>query len=194
MEGGGDVEIEVKVPVADVAGIKARAENLGYAILRERHFEANILYDYQDRSLSLSGCLLRVRETPEGALFTFKGKVVHDPSFKVRPEVETLCESGSSLRSILENIGLRPFFRYEKFREEYEGEGGFLCLDELPFGHYLELEGEPSAIEALAAALDLDRATFLKRSYADLYGEHCRKLGIPFGDIVFPEAADRAHP
>jgi len=188
------VEIEVKVPVADVAAIKSRAEKLGYPIHQDRHFEANILYDYPDRSLSLSGCLLRVRETPEGALFTFKGKVVHDPNFKVRPEVETLCESGASLRSILENIGLRPFFRYEKFREEYSGEGGLLCLDELPFGHYLELEGEPDAIEALATALDLDRSTFIKRSYADLYGEHCRKLGVPFGNIVFSEAADRAHP
>jgi len=120
--------------------------------------------------------------------------VVQDPSYKVRPEVETRCESGQALSEIMENIGLRPFFRYEKFREEYRGEGGLLCLDELPFGHYLELEGDPTSIEALAKALELDPATFVKRSYADLYGEHCRSLGLPFGDIVFPKPPDDAHP
>jgi adenylate cyclase, class 2 len=188
------MEIEVKVPVHDLAKVRARALDLGYGLVRGRHFEANVLYDYPDRSLSLTGCLLRVRETPEGALFTFKGKVVHDPTFKVRPEVETICTSAQGLASILGNIGLRPFFRYEKYREEFSGEGGLLCLDELPFGHFLELEGTPSSIEALSKALQLEPDTFNKRSYADLYGEHCRKLGVPFGNIVFPTAAGDALP
>ena len=52
----------------------------------------------------------------------------------------------------------------------------------------------PESIAALAKALQLDPATFLKRSYADLYGEHCRSLGVPFGDIVFPQTAGDAHP
>ena len=188
------MEIEVKVPVPSLPAIRDRAVALGYEPVLPRHFEANILYDYPDRSLSLAGCLLRVRETPHHALLTFKGKLVQDPSYKVRPEVETRCESGQALSEIMENIGLRPFFRYEKFREEYRGEGGLLCLDELPFGQYLELEGDPVSIEALAKALELDPATFVKRSYADLYGEHCRSLGLPFGNIVFPQPPDDAHP
>lgn len=194
MEGGRPVEIEVKVPVPSLVAVRDRAVALGYEPVLPRHFEANILYDYPDRSLSLAGCLLRVRETPHHALLTFKGKVVHDPSYKVRPEVETKCESGPALRDIMENIGLRPFFRYEKFREEFAGEGGLLCLDELPFGQFLELEGDPASIEALAKALGLDPATFVKRSYADIYGEHCRSLGVPFGDIVFPHPPDHARP
>jgi hypothetical protein len=28
----------------------------------------------------------------------------------------------------------------------------------------------------------------------DLYGEHCRKLGIPFGDIIFAKKADEKNP
>jgi len=186
------VEIEVKVPVSDLGAVRDRALALGYEPVLPRHFEANILYDYPDRSMALSGCLLRVRETPHHALFTFKGKVVQDPNYKVRPELETTCESGPSLRGILENIGLRPFFRYEKFREEFRGEGCLLCLDELPFGCFLELEGTPDSIQALAGALELDPATFVKRSYADLFGEHCRERGIPFGDIVFPPQSDHA--
>lgn len=180
------MEIEVKVPIHDVRAFAERAKELGYERVRSRHFEANTLFDYPDRSLSISGCLLRVRETRQSALFTFKGRIVEDTRFKVRPEVETTCESGPNLRSILENVGFKAFFRYEKYREEYRGPGAMLCLDELPFGHFLELEGTPEGIEALTRELDLDPSTFIKRSYADLYGEFCRERSLPFGNIVFP--------
>jgi adenylate cyclase class 2 len=181
------VEVEVKVPVEDLAALADKARGLGLEQVGSRHFEANVLYDFPDRSLSIAGCLLRVRETHAGALLTFKGKVVEHPQLKVRPEHETLCESGDALKVILESIGLRAFFRYEKYREEYRGMGVLLCLDEMPFGRFVELEGDSQAIHDVAAALALSEETFVKRSYADLYGEHCRKLGIPFGDIVFAE-------
>lgn len=186
------MEIEVKVAVADVRTVAEQARALGWKVARPRHFEANVLFDFPERSLSLSGCLLRVRETEAGGLLTFKGRVEEHDRYKVRPETETLCDSGPAVRSVLESIGLRPFFRYEKYREEYQGPGALLCLDELPFGHFLELEGESEAIEAMAAALNISPERYIKRSYADLYGEHCRKLGVPFGDIVFPQAD--AHP
>ena len=184
------MEIEVKVPVNDVRHYAEKADGLGYEKTKARHFEANTLFDFPNRPLSLSGCLLRVRETPDNALLTFKGRLVAHDRYKVRPEEETVCDSGPNVRSILENIGLRPFFRYEKYREEYQAPDAILCLDEMPFGHYLELEGTPDGIEKLANALELDPETFVRRSYADLYGEHCRKLGIPFGDIVFPRDHD----
>ena len=184
------MEIEVKVPVDNVRPFAERAQELGYERVRSRHFEANTLFDYPGRVLSVAGCLLRVRETKQSALFTFKGKIVEDERFKVRPETETTCDNGPNLRAILESIGLRPFFRYEKYREEYRGPGAMLCLDELTFGHFLELEGSPEGIDELAKVLRIDPAIFVKRSYADLYGEYCRERAIPFGDIVFRSDAD----
>ncbi len=179
------MEIEVKVRVEDLKTYVGKAEELGYEVLQPRLFEGNFLYDFPERPLSISGCMLRVRETVEGALFTFKGKVVSHDRYKIRPEEETRCDNGEKLRAILENIGLRTFFKYEKYRREYQAPGAILCLDEMPFGNFLELEGSPESIEALAAALELDSSSFLRRSYADLYGEHCRKLGKPFGNILF---------
>ena len=46
------------------------------------------------------------------------------------------------------------------------------CLDETPFGCYLELEGEPQAIRAAMESLGLapDRAE--PRSYPELYAAH----------------------
>jgi adenylate cyclase class 2 len=184
------VEIEVKVPVESLEAIRQKAKSLGYSLAAERHFESNLLYDFPGRALGTVGCLLRIRQTPRGGLLTFKGKVVQHESYKIRPEHETWCDDAGAARQILEAIGLRPFFKYEKYREEYRAGDAMLCLDELSFGNFLELEGSPQAIETLAEALGLDRSTFNKRSYADLYAEHCRKLGQPFGDITFKDRPD----
>lgn len=179
------MEIEVKVPVENLDEIAKKAEKLGYEPVEPRHFEANVLYDYPDRSLSLAGCLLRVRDLGDKALFTFKGKAVAHDRYKVRPEDEVICSDGEKLMEILENIGFRASYRYEKYRKEYRTPDAFLCLDEVPFGFFLELEGTPESIENLAKALELDPSTFIRRSYADLYGEYCRKYGKSFGDMIF---------
>ncbi len=184
------MEIEVKVPVESLEAVREKARSLGYALAAERHFEGNILYDYPGRPLGAVGCLLRIRQTPRGGLLTFKGKVVQHESYKVRPEHETWCDDADAARQILDAIGLRPFFKYEKYREEYRAGEAMLCLDELPFGNFLELEGPPEAIETLADALGLNRDSFSKRSYADLYAEHCRAQGQPFGDILFKGRPD----
>lgn len=181
------MEIEVKVRVEDLESLAVKAQAIGLKLLKGRHFERNTLYDYPDRSLSVTGCLLRVRLEDGGGLLTFKGRTVHHDRFKVRPEIETACADAGSLEEILRNIGLKPFFRYEKYRTDYGGEGVQLCLDELPFGLFIEIEGSEETIEPLAEKLGLDPATFMKRTYADLYGEYCREKGLHFGDIVFPE-------
>ncbi|MEJ2368324.1 MAG: class IV adenylate cyclase [Acidobacteriota bacterium] len=181
------MEIEVKVPVEDLAVLRTQVEKLAYPRTRERHFEANTLFDYPDRSLSASGCLIRVRETTDGALLTFKGRVVQHDRYKMRPECETNCDTPQAVKTILQNLGLRAFFRYEKYREEYKSEDVSVCLDELPFGSFLELEGTPEGIERVAAALGLDDKTFEKRSYAAIYAEMRRAAGKPFGDIVFED-------
>jgi adenylate cyclase, class 2 len=185
------VEIEVKVRIEDLAEMARRAEALGLRLRKARHFEGNTLYDYPDRALSTCGCLLRVRQEDGEGLLTFKGKLVTHEKYKVRPEIESACADAKAVEEILRNIGLRPFFRYEKYRTEYEGDGVLLCLDELPFGRFLEIEGGEGTIDPLAERLGLNPSTFMKRTYADLYGEYCRENGIHFGDIVFPEKPSR---
>jgi len=157
----------------------------------ERHFERNTLFDYPERLLTERGCLLRVRSTPEGGLLTFKGRDRRDASFKVRPERETRCEDPDAMMGILESVGFRKFFVYEKYRSEYAAPGALLCLDELPFGRYLEIEGTPDSIPRVAALLGIGERAFLKSSYVDLYREICSREGRPLGDIVFEERDGR---
>ena len=185
MEKHGQLEVEVKVPVREPGRIKQVILEAGGKLVRERHFESNFLYDYSDRSLSASGCLLRIRELPEGALLTFKGKVIPHDKYKARPEAETICQDVAAIRSILHSLGFRPFFRYQKYREEHLLSETHVCIDELPFGFYLEIEGEPDGINETVERLGLDKDSFSRRSYASLYAEICREQGVPFGDILF---------
>jgi adenylate cyclase class 2 len=185
MEKPTQMEVEIKVPVKDIEEMKKRVVQSGGILKRERHFESNSLYDYSDRSLSASGCLLRIRELPEGALLTFKGKIVAHEKFKVRPEAETMCSDRQGIKTILHSLGFRPFFKYQKYREEYIINDTLVCVDELPFGYFLEIEGEEDKIEEVTEILSLDKSTFSKKSYASIYAEICRQEGKPFGDIIF---------
>jgi adenylate cyclase class 2 len=179
------MEVEVKVPINDPEEFKQRILKEGGTLKREKHFESNFLYDFSDRSLSADGCLLRIRELPEGALLTFKGKVLQHEKFKTRPEAETLCQDKQAIKAILHSIGLKVYFRYEKYREEYILSNALVCIDELPFGFFMEIEGNEEDIEKVTDILALDRNVFSKKSYAAIYAEICRQAGKPFADILF---------
>lgn len=179
------MEVEIKVPIKDPDEFRKKIIENGGSLKRERHFESNSLYDFADRSLSAQGCLLRIRELPEGALLTFKGKVLQHEKFKTRPEEETLCQDKQAIKGILHSIGLKIYFRYEKYREEYILNDALVCIDELPFGFFLEIEGDEANIDRVTEILQLDRNVFSKKSYAAIYAEICRQAGKPFSDILF---------
>jgi adenylate cyclase, class 2 len=94
---------------------------------------------------------------------------VPDAMLKIRPERETGIEDGEALEAILRALGFEPVMRMEKTRAVWERAELEACLDETPFGCYLELEGDPQAIRAAMESLGLapDRAE--PRSYPELY-------------------------
>ncbi len=70
---------------------------------------------------------------------------------------------------ILEALGLRPSFRYEKYRSIYglPGLAGVtLDLDETPIGDFLVAEGCRAAIDRSAALLGYRPADYITRATA----------------------------
>ena len=169
MEKRTHMEVEIKIPINNADEIREKILSKGGKIKREKHFESNYLFDYLDRSLSAQGFLLRVRDLPEGALLTFKGKVVTHEKYKTRPEAETICLDKEALKT----------------REEYILNDALVCIDQLPFGYYLEIEGEEENIEKVTEILELDKNLFSKKSYAAIFAEICREAGKAFTDILF---------
>jgi adenylate cyclase, class 2 len=181
-------EVEVKLRVPAPARLKRRLRELGFGVAKRRHFESNVVFDFADLRLRKVRSLLRLRWEGRRCTVTFKGTPRPSASYKIRREIETGVEDGMPLQQVFEALGLRPVFRYEKYRTAYapQGKNGpALLYDETPIGNYVELEGPKKLIDRLASQLGYRRKDYITASYATLQQEHCRKKGIPPRDMVF---------
>jgi adenylate cyclase class 2 len=80
---------------------------------------------------------------------------------------------------------------YEKYRTTYEFEDTLIMLDELPYGDFVEIEGETAEqIQAVATKLDLDWYAAIDRSYTALF-EYIRKtMRLSFTELAFENFKD----
>jgi len=154
--------------------------------------ETNYLYDFSDQRLRKARCLLRLRFEGRQGVLTYKGAPLPSDQYKIRREAETLVSDGRRVREILEAVGLRENFSYQKFRTVYALRGGaktpgppYLEYDETPIGDYLELEGPGPWIDQVAFRLGYSRQDFIIRSYATLYFQKCAERGQKPSNMVF---------
>src|SRR5579863_7560074 len=129
-------EIEIKLAVHDPRFVRRRLAVLGFRRASKRQFERNLLYDFPDRRLRKDGSLVRLRFEADRSLLTFKGQRVRQGRFKERPEIESRVNDGIETGKILEALGLRVAFRYEKYRTLYrkprDGAHREVTFDETP--------------------------------------------------------------
>jgi len=200
-------EIEVKLRVADVAALRRRLTKLGArAAGSGRVHEMNAVFDTPQGGLAKHGQLLRIRVVEGGkggrgkdaqrAVLTFKGaseKAEGDAGrYKVREEKEVELTDADGLREILEALGLRGWFRYEKYRTTYAfpksqrwAAGLQVMLDETPIGSFVELEGPRETIDRAADLLGFKRGEYITKSYLKLYLEDCQRRGVEAKDMLF---------
>lgn len=179
-------EIEIKLPVESVSEARRRLREAGFYIVKKRVFEKNTLYDTEGLDLRRSSRLLRVRESGKSYKLTFKG-VPEVSKHKSREEIETEIDDGPAFAEILERLGYAPIFRYEKFRTEFERNGGkgVATLDETPVGTYLELEGDPDWIDRMARELGFEEKDYITASYGRLFEEWRERTGSALQEMVF---------
>jgi adenylate cyclase class 2 len=184
--GGPRHEIEVKLRLESAEKGRRWLRQCGFQVSRRRLFESNTVYDTPGNDLRRKGFLLRVRRVGKTSTLTFKGRAI-PARHKTRPEIETLVSDPDMLSQILEKLGYRPVFRYEKYRTEYRrGEdAGVVTLDETPIGNFLELEGPPDWIDAAATMLGYRAGDYILLSYGSLYLQWCRRQGVRSGEMVF---------
>jgi adenylate cyclase class 2 len=183
---GNGMETEIKLAVPDPAAVLQAIHAAGFTEAKPRVFEANVLYDTQSGSLRERGELLRLRTAGTCNVLTWKGKAVPGPH-KSRPESEVEFADYGAMDDILQRLGYRPVFRYEKYRTEFRSNTapGVLTLDETPIGTWMELEGESKWIDSTARLLGFRDSDYVTASYGTLYREYCERAGIAPGWMVF---------
>lgn len=195
------LEVEIKLPVSNRTMILDRLRQLG-ARSRGRVLERNTLYDTPACDFRSLGRLLRLR-TETGSrrqtgLLTAKApptapsvRVATKSRYKQRLESEIEVASPARAARLLTSIGLRPAFRYEKYRTAFELPGLHIALDETPVGTFLELEGRPSAIDRVARALGYAPRDYFQGTYWDLYVADCRRKGRMPRNMLFSPQKSR---
>ena len=165
------LETELKLRIPATGPFRPLLEALGFREVISAQPEVSVLWDRQGE-LRAAGSALRTRAFAGHSRLTWKGPKVPDAMLKIRPELETAVEDLASLEAILHALGFEPVMRLEKVRAVWERAELEACLDETPFGCYLELEGDPQAIRVAMEGLGLapDRAE--PRSYPELYQAH----------------------
>ena len=155
----------------DRGALEGRLAGLGAAPGR-RENEKNVLYDDSGGRLKSEGCALRVRTVDDRGLLTFKGPSKVSGGIKSRIEWESEVDSAKAVAAILESLGYRPWFRYEKARTTWrfaDAARPVVVVDETPLGLFAEIEGADSAVRALAAELKVAETEFIGESYVALW-------------------------
>jgi adenylate cyclase class 2 len=177
-------EIKLRFESADLARQQVLSPAVGATPLRGRRLQEDCLLDTEDNQLLHRRSALRVRSENGKSLLTFKGPV-EPGAMKVREEYETVVADGEELLIILGALGLRVWFRYEKYREEYSAEDIVIAIDETPIGVFVEIEGSEDHIQRAAEAFGKAPGDYVTASYRSLYLDHCRAQGVAPADMLF---------
>jgi adenylate cyclase class 2 len=138
-----NLEVEVKFYVPDLAAFRQRLLAAGAVLSKPRVFEKNVAFDTADSRLFQELKLLRLRQDTAVTL-TYKGtpKNLPQSEAKVREELEVTVSDFDTLAEIFARLGFDPVVVYEKYRETFTWQDVEIVLDELPYGNFIELEGE----------------------------------------------------
>lgn len=163
-------ETEVKFYIADLATLAARLVSLGTHVVEPRGLEVNLRFDTPAGDLKRDGRVIRLRKDTESHVAYKDGGQLIDGAI-IRREIEFSVSDFGSARAFIEALGYDVVFIYEKYRTTY----GFgtpetlIMLDELPYGNFVEIEGDLGRLRPVAQQLGLRWETAIGASYHTLF-------------------------
>jgi adenylate cyclase class 2 len=184
-----NIETEIKLLVPNLADVEARLTALGAVLHAPRVFERNARYDLPDGSLTQKGVVLRLRQDSRARL-TYKEAGTLADGVMSRFEAEVEISDFDTMETILRHLGYVFSFAYEKYRTTYALNGCEVTLDEMPFGVFVEIEGEQSAILETLGMLQLENAPRIEMSYAGAFSALRERFSLPFTDATFANFKD----
>jgi adenylate cyclase class 2 len=179
------LEREIKLRFESAEAARAAVLATGATLVHARRLQEDCLLDTPDEHLRHRHAALRVRIEAGRSLLTFKGPAHLAAVVKTREELETVVGDGMLLLRILEELGLRVWFRYQKYREEFALNEVIVAIDETPVGVFVEIEGGDRGIADMAHALGRGPSDYLLDSYRSLFVRDCERRGVATTDMLF---------
>lgn len=165
-----EVEKKYRLTRDEAEAVCRRLAEVGALTEGGAQFEENVIY--AGPGLDPRRRVLRLRRKTSRALLTFKEREPSPSAIKRQREEETEVSDAEALVAILEALGYRPALVYEKRRTTWRVGGVEVVLDELPFGLFLEIEGEEALILEAERLLKLEAAEAEHAPYPELAQRH----------------------
>jgi adenylate cyclase class 2 len=178
------MEIEVKFFLTDIADTRNKILELGAESMGKFH-ETNIRFEDRQNSLRRRNALLRLR-MDDRARLTYKSEPeVKDPNFKVYRELEVVVDDFETMETILNSLGFINAQKYEKHRETMRLGDARFCLDQMPFGDFLEIEAPGDVILKMADALGMRWEDRILHNYLKMFEMIKKAENLTFDDLTF---------
>ena len=178
------LEIEVKFYLTELEAIRSHLLALG-AKSNGRVFESNNRYEDKDNSMMKTKSLLRLRQDKKTTL-TFKSNPPdQSKAFKIYKELEVEVNEFETMGHILKALGYHPVQKYEKWRETIVLDQTLFCLDSMPYGNFLEIEGTEKKIRHYAAQLGLSWHKRILLNYLEIFEIMRKNFDLDFNDLTF---------
>ncbi|MCL5611512.1 MAG: class IV adenylate cyclase [Chloroflexi bacterium] len=179
-----DQEIEAKFYICSLADIEQRLRNLGAHLIQQRTHEANLRFDTSNGNFKREGRVLRLRRD-DAIRLTYKDGSRKRDGVILRREIEFAVSDFDSARKFIEALGYQVVFIYEKYRSTYELDGVHIMLDEMPYGNFVEIEGELASLKPIAEKLGLNWDAAIPTGYFALFEKVREARGLEFRDLSF---------
>lgn len=182
-------ETEIKLPFSAAEEAVERLLGIGARPVSLRVFEDNRVLDDERGSLALAGKLLRLRTAGGRSTLTVKSAAESGTRHKVRGEIEIDVEDPAVALRFLEILGYRVVWRYQKVRSTYALPEIEATVDETAIGCWVELEGDPAAIDRAAEALGFSPDRYVTATVRELAEAHAARSGREPGDLLLAAEA-----
>lgn len=200
-----NLELEIKFLINSnkISEIKNKILKIFGVVYKNRAYEKTIMFDNSDKSMQKEDARLRVRQIIEQENnedkkskieFSYKRRIKASGGVKQEEEIELEFKTDiDSFFQILNKMGYKITTSYERYRETYLADNIKITLDEFPFGHILEIEGDEFGINKICEILDLDKNKSYPLSCDDIYVELCEKRGIKAKDNILFNDSEMPH-
>jgi adenylate cyclase class 2 len=173
-----EIEKKYRIDKKRMAKLAAKLNDLGASFAYET-FEENYLH--KGGILDERTAVLRLRKTEQKTILTYKEKAGYEGDFKHQIEFETVVSDVDATENIIEKLGYKLAIVYEKYRKAWHFGPVEVVLDELPFGYFMEIEGDMDDITDAEELLDIGDLENEARGYPRLtlkYGKE--KNGVVY--------------
>ncbi len=155
------------------------------------HLERTFGYFKEDFSNIKEGIFTRIKYVEgekQEIILTVKRKRKENARFFEREEMEVKVkdeENIENLRGILKSLGFSKEIIFEKKRKNVFKDDIAISFDELPFGFFVEFEGEPKTINRYLKEFNLSDRPRITRAYLGLWEDYKKAHGIAEENCVF---------